>query len=93
MYETYGGEIRMCTFNVNLTRAGMDLITGSLRRGKNDLGILCFQEINVVEKVFPYRTVEKCGFPCAVYRQKGYNGVAICSKIPLEDAEKWGVCL
>ena len=85
MNETSRSEVRICTFNVNSIRARRDLITSWLERRNNDLDILCFQEIKVVEKDFSYQTFETFGFTCAVYGQKGYNGVAICSKIPLED--------
>ena len=88
MNETYRNEIRICTFNVNSIRARRDLITSWLERRNNDLDILCFQEIKVVEKDFPYQAFEKFGFTCAVYGQKGYNGVAVCSKLPLEDLRK-----
>jgi exodeoxyribonuclease-3 len=88
MNEIDRRQIRICTFNVNSIRARRDLLTSWLERRNNDLDILCFQEIKVVEKDFPYRVFGKFGFTCAVYGQKGYNGVAICSKIPLEDVRK-----
>ena len=52
MYETYRGEIRICTFNVNLTRARMDLITGSSRRERNDLGIFVFKRLTLLRRSF-----------------------------------------
>lgn len=80
--------VRLCTFNVNSIRARRDLITSWLEKRNNDLDILCFQELKVVDKDFPYRAFERYGFNCDVYGQKGYNGVAICSKFPIEDVRK-----
>ncbi len=80
--------IKACTFNVNSVRARKDLVIGWLERRGNDLDVLCLQEIKVIEKDFPYGDFEDLGFNCEVYGQKGYNGVAICSKIPLDDVRK-----
>jgi exodeoxyribonuclease-3 len=88
MSETYRKKLKICTFNVNSIRARKDLVTSWVVRRNNDLDILCFQEIKVVDKGFPYKAFEKYGYTCVVYGQKGYNGVAICSKVHLEDVRK-----
>ena len=79
-----GKELKLCTFNVNSIRARKDLIVRWLEHRENDIDVLCLQEIKVTEKDFPFGDFERLGFNCEVYGQKGYNGVAICSKIPLE---------
>ena len=81
-------ELKICTFNVNSIRARKDLILTWLKKRNNDLDILCLQEIKVVETLFPSKDLEKYDFRCKVYGQKGFNGVAICSKTPLEDLKK-----
>jgi len=80
--------LKIGTFNVNSIRARTDLIQKWLERRGNDLDIICFQEIKAVEEDFPYGVFEKYGFQCEVYGQKRVNGVATCSKIPLEDLRK-----
>jgi exodeoxyribonuclease-3 len=83
-----GKTIKICTYNVNSIRARIDLITKWLEKRANDLDVLCLQEIKTVEKKFPYQDLFKFGFNCEVYGQKGFNGIAICSKIPLEEVKK-----
>ena len=80
--------IKVCTFNVNSVRARKDLMVSWLVHRGNDIDVLCLQEVKVTEMDFPYGDFERLGFVCEVFGQKGYNGVAICSKIPLEDVRK-----
>ena len=80
--------VRICTFNVNSIKARIDLVLNWLEYRSNDLDMLCFQELKVADNDFPFREFERFGFSCEVYGQKGYNGVAICSKLPLESVRK-----
>ena len=80
--------MKVCTFNVNSIRARKDLIIKWLEHRNNDIDILCFQEIKVEDKDFPYKDFEDLGFYCYVYGQKGYNGVAILSKKELTNVQK-----
>ena len=80
--------VRICTFNVNSIKARIDLVLNWLEYRSNDLDMLCFQELKVADNDFPFREFERFGFSCEVYGQKGYNGVAICSKLPLENVRK-----
>ena len=88
MNERYVHKTKICTFNVNSIKARIDLITSWLEKRNNDLDILCFQEIKVTDNEFPHKVFKKYEYDCAVYGQKGYNGVAICSKVPLEHLRK-----
>ena len=72
--------MKVCTFNVNSIRIRKDLISNWLEHRNYDIDILCFQETKVVDEKFPYHTFEKLGFKCEVFGQKGFNGVATCSK-------------
>lgn len=65
-----------------------NLIINWLKHRNNDIDILCFQEIKVIEKEFPYQDFKKLGFKYEVWGQKGFNGVAICSKYPIENMHK-----
>ena len=79
--------MKIATFNVNSINARVDLIMRWLTE-KNPIDILCFQEIKCEESKFPFEPFEKLGYKCAVFGQKAYNGVAICSKIDFEEVHK-----
>jgi exodeoxyribonuclease-3 len=65
-----------------------DLIVEWLKHRNQDIDILCFQELKALDEVFPYENFESLGYQCEVFGQKTYNGVAICSKRPLDDVVK-----
>ena len=50
--------------------------------------ILCLQETKVMDDSFPTEPFEKLGYSVEVYGQKSYNGVAIISKIKVENVKK-----
>ncbi len=50
--------------------------------------IVCLQEIKSVDEGFPGSQFEDLGYNVAVHGQKGFNGVAILSKLPLDDVQK-----
>jgi exodeoxyribonuclease III len=74
---------RIVTWNVNSLRARLQHVTHFLREYTPDIVLL--QELKLEEAHFPYADIEECGYNCAVYGQKTYNGVAILSRTPLED--------
>lgn len=73
-------SIKICTFNVNSVRAREELLLKWLEKRENDIDVLCLQEIKVTDDKFPMESLAALGYHCAVFGQKGYNGVAICSK-------------
>ncbi|MBF0565718.1 MAG: exodeoxyribonuclease III [Nitrospirae bacterium] len=52
------------------------------------IDVLCLQEIKTVDEGFPFADFEALGYKCEVYGQKAYNGLAVCSRIPLTDVVK-----
>lgn len=70
------------TFNVNSIRSRKDLVLSWLE--KKPLDILCLQELKGENQTFPYSDFEAAGYQCAVFGEKRYNGVAICSQEGLE---------
>ena len=50
--------------------------------------ILCLQETKVIDNSFPIEPFEKLGYSVEVYGQKSYNGVAIISKLKVENVKK-----
>ncbi len=83
-----GVKLKVCTFNVNSIRARKDLVTTWLTQRAGDIDVLCLQEIKVVDEKFPHKAFNDLGFHCQVYGQQRYNGVALCSKPPLERVNK-----
>ncbi len=75
--------IKICTYNVNSIRARKELLLNWLE--KENVDILCLQEIKVEEKDFPFLELNALGYKCYIKGQKTYNGVAICSKFHLEE--------
>lgn len=76
--------MRLLTWNINSVRIRLDLIAELVRQLRPD--VLCLQEIKVVNELFPTVALAEMGFVHqAVSGMKSYNGVAILSRIPLEN--------
>ncbi len=78
----------VCSFNVNSVKARKELILQWLDHRGGDIDALCIQEIKTEDSGFPAADFETRGFSCQVFGQKGYNGVAILSKIPPKSTVK-----
>ena len=75
--------MKVVTWNINGVRARLDGLITWLRDAAPDC--VCLQEIKTIDEGFPRLEIESLGYNVAVYGQKGFNGVAILSKSPLED--------
>ncbi len=74
------------SWNVNSVRARIANIIDYLKISKSD--VLMMQEIKTEEKNFPFQDFKNIGYNCYVFGQKSYNGVAIISKVKIENIEK-----
>lgn len=75
----------LATWNINSVRLREGLVCRLLREEAPD--ILCLQECKSPVDKIPMEQFRALGYGHMVARgQKGYNGVAILSKLPLEDA-------
>ncbi|TCP40158.1 exodeoxyribonuclease III [Rhodovulum marinum] len=75
----------LATWNINSIRLREPLVKRLLTEEAPD--ILCLQECKSPVEKMPLETFRALGYGHVVARgQKGYNGVAILSKLPLEDA-------
>jgi exodeoxyribonuclease-3 len=74
--------VKIATWNVNSVRQRTGHLRRYLRDAKPD--VLCLQELKCVDAAFPYAEVEAEGYNAAVHGQKGFNGVAILAKAPVE---------
>ncbi len=78
--------MRIATWNINGVKARLEGLLAWLRLASPD--IVCLQEIKSVDEGFPASEIEALGYNVAVHGQKGFNGVAILSKLPLEDVSR-----
>ena len=75
----------LATWNINSVRLRADLVLKLLAEDAPD--ILCLQECKSPVEKIPFDLFAQAGYGHWVARgQKGYNGVAILSRLPLEDA-------
>ncbi|MCF3933041.1 exodeoxyribonuclease III [Acuticoccus sp. M5D2P5] len=75
--------MKIATWNINGVKARQDSLTRWLEEATPD--IACLQEIKSQDETFPAESVERLGYNVATHGQKGFNGVALLSKRPLED--------
>jgi exodeoxyribonuclease-3 len=76
--------MRIATWNVNSVRQRLDHLLTWLRDCAPD--IVCLQEIKCVDEAFPREAIEALGYNVITHGQKTFNGVALLSKFPLEEA-------
>ncbi len=76
--------MRIATWNINGVRARIDGATAWAREVSPD--ILLLQEIKSEDAVFPAEAFEDLGYNVAVHGQKGFNGVTVLSKLPIDEA-------
>ncbi|MGB0609251.1 MAG: exodeoxyribonuclease III [Paracoccaceae bacterium] len=75
----------IATWNINSVRLRAALVTKLLREEGPD--VLCLQECKSPVDKIPTEVFAAAGYPYMVARgQKGYNGVAILSRLPLTEA-------
>ena len=83
--------LRIATWNINSLRLRLPLLSHLIRDLAPD--VICLQETKVPDELFPDAAPGELGFPHVARRgMKGYNGVAILSRLPLrvhEDAPDW----
>ncbi len=74
--------LRIATWNINSMRLRISLLTRLVEALNPD--VICLQETKVPDELFPHETLPDLGFPYFVRAgMKGYNGVAILSRVPL----------
>lgn len=76
------GTLRIATWNINSLRLRQGLLERLVAALSPD--VICLQETKVPDELFPAGLGEHLGLPHAAFRgMKGYNGVAILSRMPL----------
>jgi exodeoxyribonuclease-3 len=78
--------MKLATFNINGIKARIDALPAWLAEAKPD--VVCLQEIKSVDEGFPREIFEDMGYRVETHGQKSFNGVAILSRLPLEDVTR-----
>ena len=75
--------MKIASFNINGIKARIEALPRWLAAAKPD--VVCLQEIKSQDETFPREVFEDMGYRVETHGQKSFNGVAILSKLPLED--------
>jgi exodeoxyribonuclease III len=78
--------MKIATFNINGIKARIEALPQWLDEEQPDVVVL--QEIKSVDAAFPREIIEERGYNLETHGQKSFNGVAILSKLPLEDVTR-----
>jgi exodeoxyribonuclease III len=75
--------MRIASWNINSLRKRQDRLFAWLEASTPD--IVCLQETKCTDDQFPALALKAAGYYAAYHGEKSYNGVAILSKIELQD--------
>ncbi len=85
------GRLRIATWNINSLRLRSPLLRDLI--AALDPHVICLQETKVPDDLFPHDALAPYGYRHVAHRgMKGYNGVAVLSRVPLavaDDAPDW----
>ncbi|MEE2689773.1 MAG: exodeoxyribonuclease III [Pseudomonadota bacterium] len=83
--------MKLVTWNINSVRLRMPLLEQLTKTENPD--VVCLQEIKVHDDLFPRSDIEELGYAYQHYRgMKGYNGVAILSRLPFASTDGRDFC-
>jgi len=75
--------VRVATWNINSVNARLPKLLEWLGTAAPD--VLCLQELKCTSDAFPYEAVRELGYEAATHGTGRWNGVAILSKLGLDD--------
>lgn len=78
--------MKIVTWNINGVRARIGNLTHWLTESQPD--IVCLQEIKCEDAQFPRAEIETLGYNVETNGQKGFNGVALLSKLPFDEVNR-----
>jgi exodeoxyribonuclease III len=78
--------VRLATWNVNSVKARLPRLLEWLAEAEPD--IVCLQEIKTTTVLFPAAEVEDLGYEVAANGEGRWNGVALLSRVGLEDVSR-----
>jgi exodeoxyribonuclease III len=75
--------MKILTWNINSVRLRLPLLMRLIT--ERDPDIICLQETKAPDEFFPLQAVHEAGYPHThIHGMKGYNGVAVLSRLPFE---------
>jgi exodeoxyribonuclease-3 len=77
--------MKLATWNVNGLKARLEFLKIWLAERAPD--VVGLQELKLTDDSFPHADLEALGYRAAVHGQKGWNGVAVLSRRPLEPVQ------
>ncbi len=81
-----GQRMKIASFNINGITARAEALKTWLAEAEPD--VVCLQETKKVDADFPREDFERMGYRVELHGMKSFNGVAILSKLPLEDVTR-----
>ncbi|MBY8915591.1 exodeoxyribonuclease III [Nitratireductor sp. L1-7-SE] len=78
--------MKIATWNINGVKARIDNLLHWLEESSPD--IACLQEIKSVDELFPREPIEALGYHVETHGQKGFNGVALLSKLRFDEVNR-----
>ena len=78
--------MKIASFNINGVKARLPALLDWLRDADTDVVVL--QEIKATDDQFPRLEIEEMGYSVETHGQKGFNGVALLSRFPVEDVRR-----
>jgi exodeoxyribonuclease III len=78
--------MKIASFNINGIKARLPALLDWLRDAAADVVVL--QELKATDDQFPRLEIEEMGYNVETHGQKSFNGVAILSKLPIEDLRR-----
>ena len=78
--------MRIATWNVNSVRSRIDRVEAFLQR--HDIDVLALQETKARDDQWPTMGLQALGYDVATYGLNQWNGVAIVSRVGLEDVQQ-----
>ncbi len=78
--------MKIATWNINGVKARIENLCQWLKDSSPD--IVCLQEIKSVDEGFPRLEIEALGYHIETHGQKGFNGVALLSKVKPDEVNR-----
>ncbi|NUR09276.1 MAG: exodeoxyribonuclease III [Nocardioidaceae bacterium] len=78
--------MRIATWNVNSVRSRIDRLEAFLKR--QDVDVIALQETKARDDQWPLMGLEAMGYEVATYGVDQWNGVAVASRVGLDDVER-----
>jgi exodeoxyribonuclease-3 len=84
-------NLKITTWNINSVRLRINLVAKFIKIASPD--VICLQETKCPDSKFPLKRFARLGYPhVALNGQKGYHGVAILSRFPLDSVDARAYC-